>query len=166
MGRLEKLLDRKIDSQLRQLTLYRLGIVQFDLKAYGDSAKAFEELLKDAPKNLSLRGLAGWEADGRPGRPMAIPEFKACARRWPITKPQPKPDQLAATTRSCNDRRYCASGKRMPHWKTGRPRKNPTRNLSLGTRMINSFALPIWGMAGHCIIRKNMMKPWHPIRRL
>ena len=60
MERLEKLLERKIDSQLRQLTLYRLGIVQFDLKAYGDSAKAFEELLKDAPKNLEVS--AAWQA--------------------------------------------------------------------------------------------------------
>ena len=58
--RLEKLLDRKIDPQLRQLTLYRLGIVQFDLKAYGDSAKAFEELLKDVPKNLEVS--AAWQA--------------------------------------------------------------------------------------------------------
>ena len=60
VGRLEKLLDRKIDPQLRQLTLYRLGIVQFDLKAYGDSAKAFEELLKDVPKNLMVS--AAWQA--------------------------------------------------------------------------------------------------------
>ena len=60
MERLEKLLDRKIDPQLRQLTLYRLGIVQFDLKAYGGSAKAFEELLKDTPRNLKVS--AAWQA--------------------------------------------------------------------------------------------------------
>ncbi len=67
--RLEKLLDRKIDPQLRQLTLYRLGIVQFDLKAYADSAKAFEELLKDAPKNLVVS--AAWQA-GEARRQVAV----------------------------------------------------------------------------------------------
>ena len=71
--RLEKLLDRKIDPQLRQLTLYRLGIVQFDLKAYGDSRRRLRNCSR-TPKNLEVS--AAWqagEAGARSPGPMARP---------------------------------------------------------------------------------------------
>ncbi len=67
--RLEALIKNKPAPELRQLALYRLGIVQFEQKSFLSSAKAFEELLKDAPKNLVVS--AAWQA-GEARRQLAL----------------------------------------------------------------------------------------------
>lgn len=60
--RLTALLTKKPapNAQLRQLALYRLGIVQFEQKKMVASAEAFEKLLEDAPANLVVS--AAWQA--------------------------------------------------------------------------------------------------------
>ena len=91
--RLEKLLDRKIDPQLRQLTLYRLGIVQFDLKAYGDSPRRLRNCSKTRRRTLRSPRHGDWASptERRARAANGDTKPKACARRWPITKRQPKP---------------------------------------------------------------------------
>ena len=158
--RLEKLLDRKIDSQLRQLTLYRLGIVQFDLKAYGDSAKAFEELLKDAPKNLEVS--AAWQA-GEARREIAraangdtrVQGLRAALANY----------QTAAEAGSTggNDTelqrqallRIGETHASLEDWEAS---QKSYENFITGNGITNSSARRIWDAAGRCIIRKNMMK--------
>ena len=60
--RLTALLKKKPapNKKLRQLTLYRLGIVQFKQKKMEASAEAFEKLLEDKPANLVIS--AAWQA--------------------------------------------------------------------------------------------------------
>jgi TolA-binding protein len=69
--RLTALLKKKPapNAKLRQLALYRLGIVQFKQKKMEASAKAFEELLQDAPANLVIS--AAWQA-GEARRQVAL----------------------------------------------------------------------------------------------
>jgi len=76
--RLEALLKNKPAPELRRLALYRLGIVQFEQKSFLSSAKAFEELLKDAPKDLVVS--AAWQA-GEARRQLAVVAKKDAQER-------------------------------------------------------------------------------------
>ena len=87
--RLEALIKNKPTPELRQLALYRLGIVQFEQESFLSSAKAFEELLKDAPKNLVVS--AAWQA-GEARRQLALVakgdvqnhEFRAALKNYEL----------------------------------------------------------------------------------
>ncbi len=92
--RLEALLKNKPAPELRRLALYRLGIVQFEQKRFFPSAKAFEDLLKDDPKDLAVS--AAWQA-GEARRQLAmaakedvkIREFKAALRNYKLATEAP-----------------------------------------------------------------------------
>ena len=58
--RLKKLISKKTDPKLRELALYRLGIVEFSLKNYKGSAEAFEDLLKANSNDLAIS--SAWQA--------------------------------------------------------------------------------------------------------
>ncbi len=58
--RLKKLISKKTDPKLRELALYRLGIVEFSLKNYKGSAEAFEDLLKTKSNDLAIS--SAWQA--------------------------------------------------------------------------------------------------------
>ena len=87
--RLTELLKNKPAPDLRRLALYRLGIVQFEQKSFLLSAHAFEELLKDPPKNLVVS--AAWQA-GEARRQLALTakedtqagEFKAALKNYEL----------------------------------------------------------------------------------
>ena len=89
--RLVALLNRKPapNADLRRLALYRLGIVQFKRKGYSESAKAFEDLLKDPTENLVVS--AAWQA-GEARRQLALTaeggaqvrEYKAALKNYDI----------------------------------------------------------------------------------
>ena len=162
--RLEKLLDRKIDPQLRQLTLYRLGIVQFDLKAYGDSAKAFEELLKDVPKNLEVS--AAWQA-GEARREVARAvngEAKTQGLRAALVNYQTAAEAGSA---GGNDgelqlQALLRIGEMHASLEDWDASQKSYENFIAETGITNSSVRRIWDTAGRCIIRKNMTKRWLP----
>jgi TolA-binding protein len=58
--RLQALLEKNPNAELKRLANYRLGIAYFSQKEYSDSAKAFEAVMADAPGNLLVS--AAWQA--------------------------------------------------------------------------------------------------------
>ena len=58
--RLQALLEKNPNVELKRLANYRLGIAYFSQKEYSDSAKAFEAVMADAPGNLLVS--AAWQA--------------------------------------------------------------------------------------------------------
>jgi len=96
--RLEALLKNKPAPELRQLALYRLGIVQFEQERFLPAARAFEGLLKDAPKDLVVS--AAWQA-GEARRQLAliakgdaqIREFKVALTNYELATKGPVKEQ-------------------------------------------------------------------------
>jgi len=96
--RLEALLKNKPAPELRRLALYRLGIVQFEQEGFLPAARAFEELLKDAPKDLVVS--AAWQA-GEARRQLAlavkgdaqIREFKVALTNYELATKGPVKEQ-------------------------------------------------------------------------
>ncbi len=99
--RLVKLLGKKPppNADLRRLALYRLGIVQFERKSYLESAKAFEDMLKDPAVNLIVS--AAWQA-GEARRQLGLAaegdaqvrEYKSALKNYDVAmKVKVAPDQ-------------------------------------------------------------------------
>ena len=99
--RLVALLEKRPppDADLRRLALYRLGIVQFKLKNYPESAKAFEDMLEDPAVDLIVS--AAWQA-GEARRQLGVAaeggaqvrEYKAALKNYDVAmKAKMAPDQ-------------------------------------------------------------------------
>ena len=88
--RLKKLITKNPKPRLRELALYRLGIVEYSLKNYSGAAEAFEDLLQSASADLTVS--SAWQA-GESRRQLAqiakgaakINEYKAALSNYQRT---------------------------------------------------------------------------------